>query len=143
MKIIATFIPIICLLSCAPPAPPKVEVEAIKKVLSDQEAAWNRHDVEAFMQGYWQSDSLKFFNSNGITMGWKNILGNYKQRYPTSEAMGKLRFTIEDITPIGTDAFWVMGKYILSREMGDLDGHFMIIFERIDGEWRIVSDATC
>ena len=33
-----------------------------------QQIAWPKHDLEGFMQGYWKSDSLKFYGSNGVTL---------------------------------------------------------------------------
>ena len=47
---------------------------AIRKVMADQQMAWNNYDLEGFMQGYWKSEDLKFYGSNGVTYGWNNML---------------------------------------------------------------------
>lgn len=116
---------------------------AIISIMNDQEEAWSNHDIEGFMQGYWKSDSLKFYGSSGITYGWDKTLANYKKRYPTKSESGKLTFTIDDITPIENESYYVMGQYHLKRDIGDANGVFMIIFKKINGEFKIVADLSC
>ncbi|WP_298754512.1 nuclear transport factor 2 family protein [uncultured Psychroserpens sp.] len=116
---------------------------AIKEVMTAQEIAWNNHDLEGFMQGYWRSNSLKFYGSNGLTQGWDNTLANYKKGYPTPAESGTLRFVINDISKIENGNYWVMGEYHLTRPVGDANGVFMIIFKKIDGQWKIVADMSC
>lgn len=115
----------------------------IRLVMEQQELAWNKHDLEGFMAGYWKSDSLKFYGSNGLTLGWENTLNNYKKNYPTQAESGTLRFVINDISPIEGNNYWVMGEYHLERQIGDANGVFIIIFKKIKGEWKIVADMSC
>ncbi|NNC46711.1 MAG: nuclear transport factor 2 family protein [Winogradskyella sp.] len=115
----------------------------IRLVMEQQELAWNKHDLERFMAGYWKSDSLKFYGSNGLTLGWENTLNNYKKNYPTQAESGTLRFVINDISPIEGNNYWVMGEYHLERQIGDANGVFIIIFKKIKGEWKIVADMSC
>src|SRR5438045_9701022 len=56
------------------------EEKAIRAVLYAQEQAWNAGNIEAFMQGYWKSDSLRFIG-NGITTGWQATLEPYQKSY--------------------------------------------------------------
>ncbi len=115
----------------------------IRLVMEAQEIAWNKHDLEGFMQGYWKSETLKFYGSNGLTLGWENTLANYKKGYPTKAESGTLNFVINDLSKIEGDNYWVMGEYHLKREVGDADGVFIIIFKKIDGQWKIVADMSC
>jgi len=117
--------------------------EAIIAVMKTQEKAWSANDLNGFMQGYLKSDSLKFYGSSGLTKGWQQTLDNYKRGYPTKEHSGTLTFTIDDISKINEGAYWVMGQYHLSRSVGDANGVFLIIFKKIDGEWKIVADMSC
>jgi hypothetical protein len=117
--------------------------EAILKVLKAQEVAWSNHDLKGFMKGYWKSDSLKFYGSNGVTYGWDKTLENYKKRYPTPDDSGTLKFKINDITKIEKESYYIMGAYHLTRPVGDAIGVFMIIFRKIKGEWKIVADTSC
>lgn len=117
--------------------------DAILATMKLQEKAWFTNDLEGFMQGYWKSDSLKFYGSNGLTKGWQQTLGNYKKGYPTKEHFGTLKFKVNDISKIDDGSYWVMGEYFLKRKVGDANGVFMIIFKKINGEWKIVADTSC
>ena len=121
----------------------KEDKAAILSVMDLQEKAWSNNDLEGFMHGYWKSDSLKFYGSNGLTKGWQQTLVNYKKGYPTKEHSGTLNFTISDISKIDEGSYWVMGEYHLKRSVGDANGVFIIIFKKIDGEWKIVADMSC
>lgn len=141
-KFITLFAIILCLNSCKSSSE-KEDKEAILAVMELQEKAWSNNDLEGFMQGYWKSDSLKFYGRNGITKGWQQTLDNYKKGYPTKEHSGTLTFKINDISKIDNDSYWVMGEYFLKRKVGDAQGVFMIIFKKINGEWKIVADTSC
>ncbi|MBT8270755.1 MAG: nuclear transport factor 2 family protein [Flavobacteriaceae bacterium] len=119
------------------------DIEAIKTVMKAQQMAWNNYDLERFMDGYWKNDSLKFYGSNGLTSGWDKTLSNYKKRYPDRSHTGSLRFILDEISEIDKDSYYVMGQYNLTREMGDARGVFLIIFRRINGEWKIIADLSC
>ena len=41
--------------------------EAILKLLATQVEFWNKGDVNQFMQGYWENDSLMFVGKDGVT----------------------------------------------------------------------------
>jgi ketosteroid isomerase-like protein len=115
---------------------------AIRRVLANQTDAWNRGNLEAFMQGYWRNDSLMFIGKNGVTYGWSNTLANYKNGYPDTSAMGKLSFKILAVKPLSPEYFHITGKWMLQRSIGDLIGHFTLVFRKIKGEWVIISDHS-
>ena len=117
--------------------------EAILKVMKAQEIAWSNNDLEGFMQGYWKNKNLKFFGKSGLTNGWQQTLDNYKKGYPTKNESGKLTFKVKDISKIENNSYWVMGNYFLKRKIGDATGVFMIIFKKINGNWKIVADMSC
>ena len=114
----------------------------IKNIMATQNEAWNRGDVDAFMIGYWESDSLMFIGSSGITYGYKNTLANYKKRYPDAAAMGKLTFTLIQVQRMASKFFHVIGKWQLIRSIGDVGGHFTLVFKKIKGRWVIISDHS-
>jgi ketosteroid isomerase-like protein len=116
--------------------------KAILKVLDDQNAAWNRGDIDAFMQGYWKSDSLMFVGKTGVTYGWQNTLNNYKKGYPDTAAMGKLIFTNIKVRQLSNKFFFIIGKWWLKRSIGDVSGHYNLLMEKIDGKWVIVTDHS-
>jgi ketosteroid isomerase-like protein len=115
---------------------------AIRKLLNSQAIAWNQGDIESFMKGYWESDSLIFIGKSGITYGWNNTLSNYKKNYPDTAAMGKLAFTLLIIKKLSLEYYQVIGKWHLQRSIGNLEGHFTLLFRKINGNWVIISDHS-
>jgi ketosteroid isomerase-like protein len=118
------------------------EEMTIRQLLADQSNAWNRGDLEGFMKGYWQSDSLLFIGKRGVTYGWNNTLNNYKKGYPDTTAMGKLFFDIILVKRLSFQYFHVVGKWHLQRSIGDLEGHFTLLFKKIHNNWVIVADHS-
>jgi ketosteroid isomerase-like protein len=114
----------------------------IREILNEQTAAWNRGDIPAFMNGYWQNDSLMFIGKNGIVYGWQQTLENYKKNYPSPNAMGKLSFEIIKVDKLSFKYYSVIGKWMLVRSIGDVGGHFSLLFKKINGQWKIVSDHS-
>jgi uncharacterized protein (TIGR02246 family) len=114
----------------------------VRSVLAKQNAAWNRGDVDAFMVGYWENDSLMFIGKSGVTYGYKNTLANYKRNYPDTTTMGKLTFTLIQVKQLSPEYFHVTGKYYLTRTIGDASGHFTLMFRKINGKWVIISDHS-
>ena len=115
---------------------------AVRDVLNEQMKAWNSGDINLYMQGYWQSDSLMFIGKTGVTYGWQNTLNNYKKGYPDTAAMGKLDLNIIEVKRLSVLYFHVVGKWHLTRSIGDVGGHFTLLFKKIKGKWVIVSDHS-
>lgn len=121
------------------------DIEKVKTLLQGQAAAWNKGDIEGFMQTYWKSDKLQFIGSSGITYGWQPTLERYKKAYPDQETMGQLRFEIIDAQKRSRKVISLVGKYFLKRseEKGDAEGIFLLICKKVKGKWKIVVDQTC
>ncbi|MBC7850074.1 MAG: nuclear transport factor 2 family protein, partial [Chitinophagaceae bacterium] len=108
----------------------------------DQTTSWNKGNLEEFMKGYWMNDSLMFIGKTGVTYGYNNTLNNYKKGYVDTTQMGKLFFDILKVTRISDEHFFVVGKWFLKRTVGDLSGHYTLLFRKINGQWRIVADHS-
>jgi ketosteroid isomerase-like protein len=116
---------------------------SIEKVLDDQREAWNRGDIEAFMQGYLRSPDLVFTSGAEIRRGWQVTLDRYRARYGNdSSTMGKLAFEVLEIQSLGADGAVVLGRWGLSGLEAPAGGVFSIVLERRDEGWRIVHDHT-
>lgn len=115
---------------------------AVLKILEKQTEAWNRGDIEGFMNGYWENDSLMFIGKSGVTYGWANTLNNYKRGYPDTAAMGKLNFTILEVKKLSKKYYHITGKWFLKRSIGDVSGHFTLLFEKINDRWVIIKDHS-
>jgi len=116
--------------------------EAINSVLSAQQTAWNRGDVDAFLVGYWRSPELTFSGSSGVARGWDGVLARYKKNYPGSEAMGRLDFSELEFRFLGPDATLVLGRWHLKREKDDVGGVFTLVWQRFPDGWKIIHDHT-
>ena len=114
----------------------------IISILKTQDESWNKGDIDGFMQTYWQSDSLMFIGKSGVTYGWKNTLNNYKKGYPDTTAMGKLDFTLIDIKKLSRKYYHVVGKWHLTRSIGNLQGHFTLLLRKMKGKWLIIADHS-
>jgi uncharacterized protein (TIGR02246 family) len=115
---------------------------AVRQVLQTQTDAWNRGDIEGYMQTYWKSDSLIFIGKSGVRHGWQETLNSYKRGYPDTVAMGQLSFDLIVVKQLSPEYFFVVGKWMLARRAGDLSGHFDLLIRRIKGQWVIISDHS-
>ena len=114
----------------------------IRETLRVQTEAWNAGSIERFMEPYWKSDSLMFIGKNGVQRGWMNTLNNYRKSYPDTTAMGKLSFDIIEVKKLSKKYYWVVGKWMLTRSVGNLSGHFNLLLEKINNRWVIVADHS-
>ena len=139
MKYLAIITLFISQLATAAPSSP---AQAIRQVMSAQQAAWNNGNLEAFMTGYWHSDQLRFASGNSYRHGWQTTLDNYLKGYPDRATMGQLTFDIIEIETISADAALVFGHWQLQRAKDLPQGLFSLVFRKIDGHWLITRDHT-
>ena len=116
--------------------------QSIRTILAQQTLPWNNGNQEAFMKGYWQSDSLMFIGKSGITYGWQKTLDNYKKNYPDTASMGKLNFDLLSVKPVAENYFFVVGKWHLTRSIGDVGGVFTLLFRKVKNQWVIIADHS-
>ena len=119
-----------------------IDEMAVRQLLEDQTKAWSKGNVEEFIHGYWQSDSLVFTGKSGVKYGYKNVLENYKKNYPDTAAMGKLRFDLLQVKKLSPLYYFVIGKFNLRRSVGNLEGYFTLLIKKINNKWLIISDHT-
>jgi ketosteroid isomerase-like protein len=116
--------------------------KAIRSAMNEQLTAWNAGDINRFMNTYWENDSLMFIGKSGVTYGWENTKKNYLKGYPDTAAMGKLDFNIIQVKRLSVIYFFVVGKWHLARTIGDLGGHFTLLFKKVKDKWVIVADHS-
>ncbi len=114
----------------------------IRDLLNRQTLSWNHGNIDEFMSGYWKNDSLMFVGKSGVTYGYTNTLNNYKKNYSDSAHMGKLFFDILQVRKLSPAYYWVLGKWFLKRSVGDVGGHYTLLFRKIAGKWVIVADHS-
>ena len=114
----------------------------ILEILDKQTKAWNKGDIDAFMVGYWPNDSLMYIGKSGVTYGYQHTLESYKKNYADTAKMGKLSFNILHLKKLSPEYYFVVGKWHLQRSIGDLGGHYTLLFRKIKGQWQIISDHS-
>ena len=116
--------------------------DEIGKVIHAQQEAWNRGDIDGFMDGYARGRSTVFVSEDSVTRGWQTVYDRYKKKYSDREKMGTLVFSDLEITPLGNDAAIALGRWSLKRKIDNPHGRFTLIFRRTAEGWRIVHDHT-
>lgn len=117
--------------------------DAVRKVLDTQVDAWNKKDLEVFMEGYWKSPDLTFFSGKDKTQGWQATLDRYRKRYQgEGKEMGRLTFSDMEIEVLGGDSALVRGRWLVQTSKERLTGLFTLIFKKKPEGWRIVHDHT-
>ncbi len=127
---------------------------AVEHVLLTQQDAWNHHDLDAFMTGYWNSPELTFFSGAKESKGWQATLDRYRATYTSAgKEMGHLEFSELQIEPLGPDAAFVRGVWQLTMSDGKTPdgktsehktphGRFTLIFRKFPDGWKIIHDHT-
>jgi len=117
---------------------------AIEHVIVAQQEAWNRHDLEAFMTGYWNSAQLTFFSGAKERDGWQATMDRYRAAYASGgHEMGKLEFSNLRIELLGSEAGFVLGEWHLTMSDGKTPhGLFTLVFRKFPEGWKIVHDHT-
>jgi uncharacterized protein (TIGR02246 family) len=118
------------------------DAKAIRAVLDAQVAAWNRGDIEAFMDGYERSEKTVFVGGDNVTRGWQTVRDRYKRNYDTREKMGTLKFSDLEIMPLGNDSALVLMRWHLQRAKDEPHGRSTLIMRRTKQGWKIVHDHS-
>ena len=140
-------LPIICnvlvaALACASPEHTPNSATEIQSVLSSQQDAWNRGDIDAFMNGYARSESTVFVSEDQVRRGWETVRERYRQKYSDRAKMGTLSFSEIEVAMLSPEAAVVLGRWKLKRANDEPHGRFTLVFKRLPEGWRIVHDHT-
>jgi len=114
----------------------------IQSVFTAQQDAWNRGDIDAFMNGYAQSASTVFVSGDEVTRGWDTVRERYRKKYSDRTKMGTLTFSEIEVTPLSADSAVVLGRWKLQRANDQPHGRFTLVFKRLPEGWRIILDHT-
>ncbi len=132
--------------ACQPDTQPRInEQETEQKILTltdRQQEAWNRGDIDAFMEGYLRSDSLRFASGDQVRYGWETLRKRYKNTYPDTQAMGTLQFSERELDVLSDRHALLFGRWQLFRSRDTLSGRYTLLFHKTGDGWRIVHDHT-
>ncbi|MFL6846454.1 MAG: YybH family protein [Allosphingosinicella sp.] len=135
---------LLALAACCKPAPPaaadpRAEKAAIRQVVADMEAAWNRGDFDAYMAAFKKPDVV-FVSKGEVQKDWQATLDHYKRDYGGGGAArrGRLHFWGLRIELLGPDAASLVGRYRLEGGGQPQDGiNTRLLRKQGDGRWVI------
>ena len=114
----------------------------IRAVLHAQQEAWNRGDIDGFMNGYARAETTVFVSGDEVMRGWQTVRDRYLKKYSDRAKMGTLMFSDLEIEPLGPDSALALGRWELKRASDNPHGRFTLIFRKMSDGWRIVHDHT-
>jgi ketosteroid isomerase-like protein len=117
-------------------------VAQIRSVLQAQQDAWNRGDIDGFMNGYARLASTVFISEDTLTRGWQTVRDRYRKKYSGRAKMGTLTFSDLEIMLLSSDSAVASGRWKLKRANDQPHGRFTLIFKRLREGWRIMHDHT-
>jgi uncharacterized protein (TIGR02246 family) len=133
---------LIAALVCAAPEQAATSVAEIQSILTAQQDAWNRGDIDGFMNGYARSASTVFVSQDEVSRGWETVRARYRVKYSDRTKMGTLNFSEIEVTMLSPDAAVVLGRWRLKRASDEPHGRFTLIFKHLPEGWRIIHDHT-
>lgn len=116
--------------------------DELTRIMLRQAAAWNRGDIDEFMEDYVRGDELTFSSGGQTRRGWETTRDRYRSRYPDKAAMGMLTFDELEHQRLGDHHALTLGRWRLERDAGPLDGNFTLVWRRTGGGWRILHDHS-
>lgn len=124
--------------------PDSEDFKSIELVIMKQQEDWNRGNLEAFMEGYWDDDSMRFVSPSGTRYGHKNTLEAYRKHYKDKAAMGTLSFRLDRIGPLseGSNLAVASGRWEIKGSPEAGGGYFSLILKKFKENWKIIADHT-
>jgi ketosteroid isomerase-like protein len=119
--------------------------DELRARMQAKQDAWNRGDIDSFMEAYIDSPATTFLGATGLTRGSSAILDRYRRNYATREQMGRLTFTIDEIRPLSAETALLLGRFSLDRTPsagGPASGRFTLVWLLTPNGWRIAHDHT-
>lgn len=108
--------------------------------LADQMAAWNRGDLEAALDRYWNSPDIVWVTRSGLSKGFADFAAGMRAEFAGKpEKMGSYRGEILEARDLAEDKALLVVRWSITRGAERLMGGVSTqIWQRIDGRWRIV-----
>jgi uncharacterized protein (TIGR02246 family) len=121
----------------APAYDPAAEEAAIRQVIAEMEAAWNRGDFRGYMQGFLNPDVV-FVSRGRFQRDWQGTLDHYVRDYGGDPARrGRLHFFDIRVEMLSPDAAQLISRYRLEGGGQPQDGINTRLFRKVNGRWVI------
>jgi beta-aspartyl-peptidase (threonine type) len=117
--------------------------DGVRAILKDQVEAWNKRDLDRFMNTYWDSEELTFYSGGTVTKGRKAVAERYQKTYRAEgKEMGKLAFSEMDVQELGPESALARARWKLVTSKETVEGLFTLILQKFPDGWKIVHDHT-
>jgi uncharacterized protein (TIGR02246 family) len=126
-----------CRTGPAPGVDPAAEKAAIRQVVADMEAAWNRGDFKGYMAAF-KTPDVVFVSKGRFQQGWQGTLDHYERDYGGDPSRrGRLHFWDLHIQLLAPDAAQLVGRYRLEGGGKPQEGINTRLFRKVGGRWVI------
>ena len=113
------------------------EQAAIRQVIADMEAAWNRGDFRGYMAGF-LNPGVVFVSRGQFQQGWQGTLDHYIRDYGGDPARrGRLHFWDIRIEMLAPDAAQLISRYRLEGGGRPQEGVNTRLMRKVHGHWVI------
>jgi uncharacterized protein (TIGR02246 family) len=113
------------------------EAAAIRKVIADMEAAWNRGDFEGYMAGF-LNPGVVFVSRGKFQDGWQGTLDHYIRDYGGAPgSQGALHFHDIKVEMLSADAAQLISRYKLTGGRRAQEGINTRLMRKVAGRWVI------
>lgn len=121
---------------------PGIETQ-VTRMLQRSAEAWNRGNLDGFMEDYLRSSATTYLGSSGLVSGWEAIRARYAPLFEAGALRDSLRFEAVTARPLGDDYALATARFVLFREGAVTgSGPFTLVLWRTDEGWRIVHDQS-
>ncbi len=126
------------------PAAAESAQSGVAALLARSASAWNRGDLDTFMQTYENSAQTQYISSTAIVHGYGAIRARYAGHYHPGH-MGALSVSDLVVRPLGARYAVASARWHLARTAaagGNVSGLFTLVLHRNSQGWHIITDHT-
>jgi uncharacterized protein (TIGR02246 family) len=104
--------------------------------------AWNRHDIDGYLDGFLHSDDVVVVVEGETVRGWDLLSKAYHGGYPKPEEMGTLTVDRMQVQMLAPDLGFVLSSYTVSFPKKKTYGTDTIIMKKVSAGWRELISHT-
>jgi uncharacterized protein (TIGR02246 family) len=104
--------------------------------------AWNRHDIDAYLDGFLHSDDVVVVVEGETVRGWDLLSRAYHSGYPNPQEMGTLTVDRVQVQMLAPDLGFVLSSYTISFPKKKEFGTDTIVMKKVSAGWREMMSHT-
>jgi uncharacterized protein (TIGR02246 family) len=104
--------------------------------------AWNRHDLDAYLDGFLHSDDIVLVVDGETIRGWDLLSKAFHSGYPNKDEMGTVFFDRVQVQMLAPDLGFVLVWYSIAFPKKKQFGTDTIIVKKVAEGWREMISHT-